>query len=302
LSLPPSWRTQARASEARRPGSTPGGGAAVARVVERTRAAFNANTLGKENAWLTRDYFRGPARLRRQIRSTRQWDAPNAFPPEHALAQYAATGTFYGTFYANEKEQLDKVLELASKVAPEFVAKTAVFARERGYMKTCRHSWLRTLQRRTYGFSPASSRASSTAERCCGNFVQIVRSGVVGRKSFGTAPKRLAQGWFKSRSPEAIFRQSLGGEPSMKDVIKMVRPSPKNEKGEVDKVREALYGYLIGKDVAIDILPPNVRAFEAFKKGEGKVPDVPFEMLTALELSTSTGRRSRRRWAGRRLG
>jgi 60 kDa SS-A/Ro ribonucleoprotein len=28
-----------------------------------------------------------------------------------------------------------------------------------------------------------------------------------------------------------------------------------------------------------------VRAFEAFKKGEGPLPDVPFEMLTALELS-----------------
>ena len=42
-----------------------------------------------------------------------------AFSPEHALAQYAATGTFYGTFYANEKEQLDKVLELASKASPE---------------------------------------------------------------------------------------------------------------------------------------------------------------------------------------
>src|SRR5690349_15808984 len=56
-SMPPSWRNQVRASEARRPGSTPGGGAAAARVVERTRAAFNANTLGKENAMAHKGLF-----------------------------------------------------------------------------------------------------------------------------------------------------------------------------------------------------------------------------------------------------
>jgi 60 kDa SS-A/Ro ribonucleoprotein len=67
----------------------------------------------------------------------------------------------------------------------------------------------------------------------------------------------------------------------------MVRPSPKLENGETDAVREALYGYLIGKDVPHEKLPTIVQAFESFKKGEGDIPDVPFEMLTALELSTS---------------
>jgi 60 kDa SS-A/Ro ribonucleoprotein len=117
------------------------------------------------------------------------------------------------------------------------------------------------------------------------NFVQIVRSGAIGRKSFGTAPKRAAQAWFKSRTPEVIFRSSIGAQPSIADVIKLVRPSPVNDGGEKDLVREATYGYLIGKTVDVEKLPPVVRAFEAFKKGEGAVPDVPFEMLTALELT-----------------
>ena len=52
-------------------------------------------------------------------------------------------------------------------------------------------------------------------------------------------------------------------------------------------MREALYGYLIGTEVDAAKLPPLVRAFEAFKKGETRdVPDVPFEMLTALPLGT----------------
>ena len=58
-----------------------------------------------------------------------------AFKPEHALAQYAATGTFQGVFYATDGEQLEKTLELAALCDPAFVAKTAVFARQKAYMK-----------------------------------------------------------------------------------------------------------------------------------------------------------------------
>ncbi|HEX8338054.1 MAG TPA: hypothetical protein VF621_15060, partial [Pyrinomonadaceae bacterium] len=58
-----------------------------------------------------------------------------ALTPKQALAQYAATGCLGATFYAGAEEQLAKVLELCEGVEPEFVAKTAVYARERGLMK-----------------------------------------------------------------------------------------------------------------------------------------------------------------------
>lgn len=58
-----------------------------------------------------------------------------AFSPEHALAQYATTGTFNRTYYAHETEQLAWTIDLASKVDPEFVAKTAIYSREKGLMK-----------------------------------------------------------------------------------------------------------------------------------------------------------------------
>src|SRR3990167_5697099 len=54
---------------------------------------------------------------------------------EHALAQYAFTGTFSNTYYATANAQLDKILELAKKCSPEYVAKCAVAARQSGYMK-----------------------------------------------------------------------------------------------------------------------------------------------------------------------
>jgi len=58
-----------------------------------------------------------------------------ALPPKHHLTQYPATGCLNTTFYASADEQLKTVLELCADREAEFIAKTAVFGRERGYMK-----------------------------------------------------------------------------------------------------------------------------------------------------------------------
>lgn len=55
--------------------------------------------------------------------------------PEQALAQFAATGCLSSTFYASDEAPLTTALELASEVSTDFVAKTAVYSRERGQMK-----------------------------------------------------------------------------------------------------------------------------------------------------------------------
>jgi 60 kDa SS-A/Ro ribonucleoprotein len=211
--------------------------------------------------------------------------AAYAFSPEHSLAQYAATGTFNQTFYATPSDQLHKVSELASRCDAEFVAKTAVYCREKGLMKDMPAYLAASLAvRDTRLLSLVFPRVIDNG-KMLRNFVQIVRSGAVGRKSFGSAPKRLCRSWFSARAPEQIFRQSIGAAPSMKDVIKMIRPSPKDQDGVLDAQREALYGYLIGKSVSNDALPGAVREFEVFKSTLGDVPDVPFEMLTALPLT-----------------
>ncbi|MGH7283428.1 MAG: RNA-binding protein, partial [Polyangiaceae bacterium] len=212
-----------------------------------------------------------------------------AFSPEHALAQYAVTGTIHNTFYATAEDQLEKLLALAKNVSTEFVAKTALYTRTRSYMKDTPAVLVAYLAKNDVALMKATFPRVIDNGKMLRNFVQVIRSGVVGRKSFGTAPKRAAQAWFKDRSPDVIFRSSLGQSPSMADVIKMVRPSPKNEKGEKDETRDALYAYLIGKEANAEKLPAIIRAFEAFKKGNAEngapLPDVPFEMLTALELT-----------------
>ncbi|HLM59532.1 MAG TPA: TROVE domain-containing protein, partial [Pyrinomonadaceae bacterium] len=94
-------------------------------------------------------------------------------------------------------------------------------------------------------------------------------------------PKRLVREWFETRKAEQIFKQSVGQSPSFADVLKMVHPKPK------DATREALYGYFIGRDVDADKLPEIVKNYERFKNGDTlEVPNVPFQMLTALPIST----------------
>lgn len=211
-----------------------------------------------------------------------------AFSAAHALAQYAATGAFNTTFYATAEDQLEKALQLAAACDPLFVAKTAVFARERGYMKDLPAFLAATLASRDVQLLSAIFPRVIDNGKMLRSFVQVVRSGMVGRKSFGSAPKRLLRAWFASRSAENVFRASVGGSPSLADVIKLARPVPKNDQGETDVMRQSLYGWLIGRKVDEANLPAIVRAFEAFKRGEAtELPDVPFEMLTALPLSST---------------
>lgn len=199
--------------------------------------------------------------------------------PEQALAQYAATGCFNHTFYADAGEQLDKVLALANEVEPEFVAKTAVFARESGYMKDMPAMLLAVLSIRDKALFERIFLRVADNGKMLRNFVQIIRSGAVGRKSLGTLPKRMVREWFEKRKPEQIFKQSVGQSPSIADILKMVHPKPS------DAEREALFGYFIGREIDADKLPEIVKRFERFKSGDGsEVPDVPFQLLTALPL------------------
>ena len=205
-----------------------------------------------------------------------------ALPAKHALAQYAATGCLNATFYASAEDQLKNVLALAKEVDTEFLAKTAVYTREEGFMKDMPAVLCAALSVRDRQLLRKVFNRVLDDGKMVRNFVQVIRSGAVGRKSLGTVPKKLVQRWLESRSDEQLFRASVGNDPSLVDVIKMVHPKPTNPQ------REALYGYLLGRQHNAALLPEVVKQFEAFKGAQsgqrGPVPDVPFQMLTALDL------------------
>jgi 60 kDa SS-A/Ro ribonucleoprotein len=203
-----------------------------------------------------------------------------ALSPRHKLAQLAMTGTLAPIFYADAPDQLAEVLKLAYEVDSAFLAKTAIHARQRGHMKDMPALLLAILSMlQTNDFAKAFPRIVDNG-KMLRTFVQIMRSGAVGRKSLGTRPKKLIEGWLETASDLEIMRAAVGNDPSLADVIKMVHPKPKQAS------REALYGWLIGKPHDVAALPDLVRAFEAFKRdAQAPLPDVPFQMLTALPLT-----------------
>ena len=65
------------------------------------------------------------------------------------------------------------------------------------------------------------------------------------------------------------------------DIVRMVHPQPQ------DRVREAFYGWLLGKPFATERLPATLQGFLRFQSDRSQeLPDVPFQMLTALGLSS----------------
>jgi 60 kDa SS-A/Ro ribonucleoprotein len=202
-----------------------------------------------------------------------------ALSPKAQLAQYAVTGCLNGAFYADAGAQLDKALELGKRLDAEFIARTAIYARERGFMKDmpallCAILAVRDVKTLARIFPRVIDNGKMLR-----NFVQMIRSGVAGRKSLGAAPKRLINEWFDTRSDEAIFKESVGQSPSLADIVKMIHPKPATAS------RAALYGYFIGREFDDSALPPVVHHYERFKAGETPdVPNVPFQMLTSLPL------------------
>ena len=211
--------------------------------------------------------------------------AAYAYGPRHQLAQIAVTGCLGQTFYTSPEDQLDQIANLVLTADNRFTAQTAIYARQRGYMKDVPATlaaalavWDTALLAQVFGRVIDNGKMLR-------NFVQIVRSGAMGRKSLGSAPKKLVQNWLLNASEKQLLNASVGNQPSLADVVKMVHPKP------AEAWRAAWFAWLIGKPFDEAALPPITQAFERFKRDaakgavSGELPDVPFQMLTALELS-----------------
>ena len=205
-----------------------------------------------------------------------------AFTPKHALAQLAVTGCLNSTFYVGATGQLDLALKLARELDAEFVAKTAVYAREHGAMKDMPALLLAVLSLKDPGLLRKVFARVIDNGRMLRTFVQILRSGVAGRKSLGSAPKSLVREWLNTASERKLIDAAVGASPSLADVVRMVHPKPG------DALREAFYGWLLGRPYALDALPVKLQEYLVYKYDRTQpLPEVPFQMLTALELGAA---------------
>lgn len=201
------------------------------------------------------------------------------FDPKHALAQYAMTGCLNGTYYADAATQLERTLEFASAAGPEFTAKVALYSRQRGHMKDMPALLCAALSVLDGRVLEAVFHRVCDDAKMIRNFVQIVRSGAVGRRSLGTLPKKLVKRWLESQTDRQLLAAAVGQSPSLADVVRMVHPHPANP------ARAAFYAWLLDRPHDTAALPPCVQQFEAYKQGRSEeIPDVPFQMLASLPL------------------
>lgn len=218
-------------------------------------------------------------KLKRGLVKNNQGGNAYEFSDKHLLAQLSATGCFNNTFYVEAEQQLESIVQITKNIDPIFIAKAAIYVREKGFMKDMPALLLAILTDKDPElFKKVFPRVIDNG-KMLRNYVQIIRSGAVGRKSFGTAPKKVIQKWINSRTEFQLLRDSVGQSPSLSDIIKMVRPKPESSE------REALYGYVIGRDVNLNVLPQIVKEYQEYRANGGNtLPNIPFELLTSLSL------------------
>ena len=206
---------------------------------------------------------------------------------EETLVQFAMTGTFNDTYYTKGANQLTQVMDGASRVSDEFIAKLAIYGRQQGLMKDMPALLCAILVARQSAHVDTVFTQVIDNPRMLRNFVQMMRSGVVGRKSLGTKAKRLVQNFIGKLSDYALWEASIGNDPSLVDVMKLAHPKAKDDR------RNALYAYILGRPVDAAQLPDFIREYEDFVKGDSKDAPLraPFQKLTALPLKEDDWKR-----------
>jgi 60 kDa SS-A/Ro ribonucleoprotein len=172
-------------------------------------------------------------------------------------------------------------LKLCERIEPDFIARAALYAREQGAMKDMPALLCAVLSVRAPEYLPLVFARVIDSPKMLRNFVQIIRSGAVGRKSLGNRPKRLVRKWLDAASDQKLLNASVGQHPSLADIVKMAHPRPR------DPAREAFYGWLIGREVEEAKLPGIVQEFERAKRGEAEPPRLDFRLMTGLPLTTT---------------
>ena len=191
--------------------------------------------------------------------------------PKHALAQMAATGCFNGTFYASADTQLDAMRTLIREIDDnEFLAKLAVYSRERAFMKDMPAALLTVLSTRDMELTHRVFDRVVDNGRVLRTMFQMIRSGQFGRNSLSSSLKRAFARWLNDASVGKLLSASIGNDPSLRDILRMARPTPK------DNERRALFGWLTGRDVehwapaTADDLPSQVQTLLAYRRANSQ--------------------------------
>jgi 60 kDa SS-A/Ro ribonucleoprotein len=202
--------------------------------------------------------------------------------PKHALAQVAATGTFGNAFYSTAETQLNEVLKLIDEVDDNrYLAKLALYAREKAFMKDMPAALLVALSVRDTELMHRVFDRVVDNGRVLRTVFQMIRSGRFrnstvkneagrGRVGLSSSVQRAFQRWLNTASVGKLLSASIGNDPSLRDILRMARPTPK------DNARRAMFGWLTDKSIdkwapATEAdLPVEVQSLIAYRNSESK--------------------------------
>jgi 60 kDa SS-A/Ro ribonucleoprotein len=197
--------------------------------------------------------------------------------PKHALAQVAATGTFGSAFYSTAETQLDEVLKLIDEVDDnQYLAKLALYAREKAFMKDMPAALLVALSVRDTELMHRVFDRVVDNGRVLRTVFQMIRSGQFknkagkGRVGLSSSVQRAFQRWLNTASVGKLLSASIGNDPSLRDILRMARPTPK------DNARRAMFGWLTDKSIekwapATEAdLPVEVQSLIAYRNSESE--------------------------------
>jgi 60 kDa SS-A/Ro ribonucleoprotein len=197
--------------------------------------------------------------------------------PKHALAQIAATGTFGNAFYCTAETQLDEVLKLIDEVDDnQYLAKLALYAREKAFMKDMPAALLVALSVRDTELMHRVFDRVVDNGRVLRTVFQMIRSGQFknkagkGRVGLSSSVQRAFQRWLNTASVGKLLSASIGNDPSLRDILRMARPTPK------DNARRAMFGWLTDKSIekwapATEAdLPVEVQSLIAYRNSESE--------------------------------
>jgi 60 kDa SS-A/Ro ribonucleoprotein len=189
--------------------------------------------------------------------------------PKHALAQIAATGCFNGVYYATAENQLAEMQKLIDQIDDSvYLAKLAVYSRERAFMKDMPAALLLGIAKRDSELMHRIFDRVIDNGRVLRTLFQMIRSGQFGRKGLSSSLQRAFQRWLNEASVSILLSASIGNDPSLRDILRMARPTP------ADNARRAMFGWLTDKEQSkwapateVD-LPEQVRLLVAFRTAE----------------------------------
>ena len=197
--------------------------------------------------------------------------------PKHALAQVAATGTFGNAYYSTAETQLDEVLKLIDEVDDnQYLAKLALYAREKAFMKDMPAALLVALSVRDTELMHRVFDRVVDNGRVLRTVFQMIRSGQFknkaghGRVGLSSSVQRAFQRWLNTASVGKLLSASIGNDPSLRDILRMARPTPK------DNARRAMFGWLTDKSIekwapATEAdLPVDVQSLIAYRNSESE--------------------------------